>query len=92
MNSGTPSLSYQVLALFDILPEAPIMIGITVTFEAPCILLISNARSWYLLFTYYLLLILFLLLLLLLLLLLFKFLFIIIMIKSSISHYIFNLP
>ena len=35
INSGTPSLSYQVLALFDILPRAPITMGITVTFEAP---------------------------------------------------------
>ena len=35
INSGTPSLSYQVLALFDILPRAPITIGISVTFEAP---------------------------------------------------------
>ena len=35
INSGTPSLSYQVLALFNILPRAPITIGITVTFEAP---------------------------------------------------------
>ena len=35
MNSGTPSLPYQVLAHFDMLPRAPITIGITVTFEAP---------------------------------------------------------
>ena len=47
MISGTPSLSYKVLALFDMLPRAPITIDITVTFEVPWILLISNARSWY---------------------------------------------
>ena len=47
MISGTPSLSYKVLALFDMLPRAPITIGITVTFEVPWILLISNAISWY---------------------------------------------
>ena len=35
MNSGTPSLSYQVLALFNMPQRAPVTIGITVTFKAP---------------------------------------------------------
>jgi len=35
MNSDAPSFPYQVLSLFDMLPTAPITIGITVTFEAP---------------------------------------------------------
>ena len=46
MNSGTPSWSCQILALFDMLPRAPITIGLTVTFEAPWIPLISIA-TWY---------------------------------------------
>ena len=44
MNSGSPSLPYQVLALFDILSRAPVAIGITGTSEAAWVL-ISNASS-----------------------------------------------
>ena len=45
--SGTSSLPDQVFEPFDVLPRAPITIGIVVTFEAPWIILISNASSWY---------------------------------------------
>ena len=47
--SGRLNLPYQSFAFLEIVPGAPMTMGITATFVAPWTLLSSSARSWYLL-------------------------------------------
>ena len=46
--SGMSNFPCQDMAFLETVPSVPITIGITVTLDALWILLISNARSWYL--------------------------------------------